>query len=30
MEFTDAAVQALEAFCKRHCSDEPRSLRHPH
>ena len=26
MEFTDAAVQVLEAFCKRHCSDEP-SLR---
>ena len=26
MEFTDAAVQTLEAFCKRHCSDEP-SLR---
>lgn len=23
MEFTDAAVQALEEFCKRHCADEP-------
>ena len=27
MEFTDAAAQALEAFCKRHCSDEPLSER---
>ena len=23
MEFTDAAVQALENFCKRHCSGQP-------
>ena len=27
MEFTDAAAQALEEFCRRHCSDEPLSLR---
>jgi hypothetical protein len=23
MEFTDAAAQALEQYCRRHCSDEP-------
>jgi hypothetical protein len=23
MEFTDAAAQALEAYCRRHCGDEP-------
>ncbi len=23
MEFTDAAAQALEAYCRRHCADEP-------
>lgn len=23
MEFTDAAAQALEEYCKRHCADEP-------
>ncbi len=27
MEFTDAAAQMLEGFCKRHCSDEPLGLR---
>jgi hypothetical protein len=27
VEFTDAAVQALEAFCKRHCANEPVALR---
>lgn len=27
MEFTDAAVQVLEDFCKRHCSEEPLGLR---
>ena len=27
VEFTDAAVQALEAFCKRHCANEPLALR---
>jgi hypothetical protein len=27
MEFTDAAVQALEAFCKRHCGGEPLPIR---
>ena len=27
VEFTDAAAQALEEFCRRHCSDEPLALR---
>lgn len=27
MEFTDAAVKALEAFCRRHCGEDPLPLR---
>ena len=27
VEFTDAAAQTLEQYCKRHCSDEPLALR---
>jgi hypothetical protein len=27
MEFTDAAAQALEAFCKRHCGGDPLPIR---
>lgn len=27
VEFTDAAAQALEEFCRRHCADEPLALR---
>lgn len=27
VEFTDAAAQALEQFCRRHCADEPLALR---